>query len=264
MKRTKGFTLIELLVVIAIIALLVSILLPSLNRARELAKRAVCSTNLNGMGKALVLYGSTNKDKMPSLGVNTLINGAITAATIQGYADEDAYLTGQTNTNANIQHYYLLVLEGFMSAKSFKCPSDSSYNESEAQYGFDAWDNVSYGLQPASADATWLSRLGASGQAGSVIIAGDQPVSTTTGPTADVFSNNHSGEYINMLSASSSVSNATIDKSATGLEVNAFGYSALTSTKDNIYDLNPATVSGTATANRAAHPNDSYLFMRID
>ena len=53
MRRTKGFTLIELLVVIAIIALLVSILLPSLNRARELAKRAICGANLNSIGKGI-------------------------------------------------------------------------------------------------------------------------------------------------------------------------------------------------------------------
>ena len=50
----KGFTLIELLVVIAIIALLVSILLPSLKKAQELAKRTVCMTQLKAIGAGLV------------------------------------------------------------------------------------------------------------------------------------------------------------------------------------------------------------------
>jgi prepilin-type N-terminal cleavage/methylation domain-containing protein len=52
----KGFTLIELLVVVAIISLLVSILLPSLSRAKELARSAVCMTHMRQQGLALQLY----------------------------------------------------------------------------------------------------------------------------------------------------------------------------------------------------------------
>jgi len=60
-RPRRGFTLIELLVVVAIIALLVSILLPSLRQARELARRAVCMSNLHHIGVAQLMYAHDNR-----------------------------------------------------------------------------------------------------------------------------------------------------------------------------------------------------------
>ena len=57
-SRNTAFTLIELLVVVAIIALLLSILLPSLSGAREQGKRAKCLANLSNLGKAVYQYGN--------------------------------------------------------------------------------------------------------------------------------------------------------------------------------------------------------------
>lgn len=64
-KRKKGFTLVELLVVVAIIALLVSILLPSLGKAKEQAKMVVCMTNLKALGMGFTFYTNQNNDWYP-------------------------------------------------------------------------------------------------------------------------------------------------------------------------------------------------------
>ena len=67
--RTKGFTLIELLVVVAVIAMLISILLPSLSRARESARAAVCGTGLRDIGIGMSTYMTEYGGWFP--GVNT-------------------------------------------------------------------------------------------------------------------------------------------------------------------------------------------------
>jgi prepilin-type N-terminal cleavage/methylation domain-containing protein len=64
-RRRGAFTLVELLVVIGIIALLISILLPSLNRARESAVRTQCLSNLRELGNALSLYAAQFNGRVP-------------------------------------------------------------------------------------------------------------------------------------------------------------------------------------------------------
>lgn len=63
----RGFTLIELLVVVAIIALLISILLPSLSRARDQAKTAVCSSNLHQLAIISLQYSDENQGRLPRI-----------------------------------------------------------------------------------------------------------------------------------------------------------------------------------------------------
>jgi prepilin-type N-terminal cleavage/methylation domain-containing protein/prepilin-type processing-associated H-X9-DG protein len=62
-RQKKGFTLIELLVVIAIIALLLSILMPSLQKVKAVAQSVVCRSNLRQMTMGLKLYAQDNDDK---------------------------------------------------------------------------------------------------------------------------------------------------------------------------------------------------------
>jgi prepilin-type N-terminal cleavage/methylation domain-containing protein/prepilin-type processing-associated H-X9-DG protein len=62
-QSRRAFTLIELLVVIAIIALLMAIIIPALRYAKLQAQSIVCLANLNGLGKAWVLYAQDNNDR---------------------------------------------------------------------------------------------------------------------------------------------------------------------------------------------------------
>ncbi|HMJ90872.1 MAG TPA: prepilin-type N-terminal cleavage/methylation domain-containing protein [Candidatus Acidoferrum sp.] len=64
-KTRRGFTLIELLVVIAIIAILASLLLPALAKAKEMGKRIGCLNNMRQLGIALIMYTDENEGHLP-------------------------------------------------------------------------------------------------------------------------------------------------------------------------------------------------------
>ncbi len=79
----SGFTLVELLVVIGIIALLISILLPSLTKARAAAQTTACLSNLRSLGQMVAIYQAQNKGCFPPL--SQWSNGAFSGNRFRGF-----------------------------------------------------------------------------------------------------------------------------------------------------------------------------------
>jgi prepilin-type N-terminal cleavage/methylation domain-containing protein/prepilin-type processing-associated H-X9-DG protein len=64
--RSRGFTLIELLVVMCILGLLITLLFPGLQRAREFAAGTSCKNNLMNLAKAMIVYANENNEQLPA------------------------------------------------------------------------------------------------------------------------------------------------------------------------------------------------------
>ena len=93
--RRPGFTLIELLVVMAIISILIGLLLPAVQQARETANRISCANNLKQVGLAMHLYEQSFKTFPPS----RLANGGATWAKVTPTTD---YMNGQGDYDSPI------------------------------------------------------------------------------------------------------------------------------------------------------------------
>lgn len=210
MKRStrSGFTLVELLVVIGIIALLISILLPSLNRARETANRVKCASNLKQIGQAILLYSNENRNAYPR---SKYAPGATvtptwgspytsTAATIATTA-ADPFATNTTaspwgNMNNDVSAaLFLLLRTQDLVPEVFVCPSSN---------------------------AEKFDYLG----------GGNSATSFTNWPTKDLVNNNLSYSYQNPYPSNNAVSN--------GFKLN----NSITAEFAVMSDKNPGVVTG--------------------
>lgn len=118
MKQRRAFSLIELLVVIGIIAVLMAILLPALEKARESALKVKCASNLRQVGQALVLYSNENHGQYPR---TTYIPGApLTEGT--GTTATDPFSPGGVQPNDVTAAIFLLIRTQDALPQIFMCP----------------------------------------------------------------------------------------------------------------------------------------------
>ena len=189
-RQKTGFTLVELLVVISIIALLVSILMPALGKAREQAKKVVCQTNLKQQTLACTMYMHEYNDFFPTTyvypGSPDSLNVAYAWSTWGGklgtQTGSQRLLNSYVGTNQDVT-----LKSGDAGLGVFNCPSDrgaeagewtiydtkpSNWDVYGSSYSWngDAFNNSLLGL--------WKKKLSSVKRPYKTVLVGDGPIGT--------------------------------------------------------------------------------------
>ena len=165
MRKSRAFTLVELLIVVAILALLMGMLLPTLQKALKIAEDAVCKSNLRSIQQALLLYAKDHEGYMPC----------------SNQGDRPPYYFDGWNkmltTGYGPNKYNWVPTTSYVPKGAFECPSyewryssRGSYGINWAMQGYDAAGQGDYirGTYPR-----WQYELEATLRPGRVYLVGD-------------------------------------------------------------------------------------------
>ena len=134
----RKFTLIELLIVIVIIAILLSLLLPSLGRAKYKSRKIVCASGIKQIGLAINLYAKDSKQNLPTSPVPTLFEA-------KPYKTRNAF---HSTSPGEIQNLALLVEHNYMpTAELYYCPEQK--NNLKFIYEYNKTSSGEWGINPA-------------------------------------------------------------------------------------------------------------------
>jgi prepilin-type N-terminal cleavage/methylation domain-containing protein len=126
-RNRRAFTLVELMTVVAIIALLISILLPALGRAREMGRRTVCLANIRSMAQGCISYAAGSDGHFPVW--NQTISGYAGIGAEWGWDGLSTPVPAIASPISNTRNLWILVRNQAGDPKTFICPSDGEAGE---------------------------------------------------------------------------------------------------------------------------------------